>query len=183
MFTFPARLAGLVLVVWSFAVGAANWGQFDFDFDSEKTWTELQTQLPKYPRDEDLVEFSVSPTNANKFFIDEKSISVGPDGVVRYTLVVKAPGGAVNISFEGIRCEKRTVRTYALGKTNGTWSKARDAQWRDIVFKDYNRQHHVLYDDFFCPRNIMISQPQEAITALKYHGMHPRAATDPSASF
>ncbi len=160
-----------------------NWGQFEYDFDNEKPWLELQTQMPGYPKNDDLLAFMVSPVNTNKFYIDAKSINVGSDGVVRYTLVIKTAGGAVNVSFEGIRCDKRMVKQYAYAGTNGVWSKVRDPKWSDIVFKEYNRQHHVLYDDFFCPRNIIIKTADEAVNALKYHGMHPRASMDPSAAY
>lgn len=154
---------------------AVNWGQFEHDFDNEKPWLELQTQLPSYPRNENLLAFFVNATNDNRFFVDAKSINVGTDGVIRYTLVIKASGGAVNVAFEGIRCDKRMVKKYAYAGTDGAWAKTRDPKWNDIVYKDYNRQHHVLYDDFFCPRDIIIAKPEEAISAFKYRGIHPRA--------
>ena len=184
MFTNKAGFIYLLCFLCGPVFGqSANWGQFEYDFDNEKPWLELQAQLPSYPQNDNLLAFSVSPVNTNKFFIDAKSINVGADGVVRYTLVIKAAGGAVNTTFEGIRCDKRMVKQYAYAGTNGVWVKARDPKWNDIVFKEYNRQHHVLYDDFFCPRNIIISTAGEAIHALKYHGMHPRASMDPSAAY
>lgn len=152
----------------------AEWGQFDFDFDSEKPWTEIEAQLPAYPKSEELLPFFVSAATDNRFFVDGKSISVGDDGVVRYTLLVKSPEGAVNVTFEGMRCDSTESKIYAVGRADGTWSKARFSKWEAIEYKNRNRQYHMLYDDFFCPAGIIIVSPEEAVKALK-RGSHPRA--------
>jgi hypothetical protein len=152
----------------------AGWGEFEFDFDTEKPWVELQAQLPAYPKLDDALPFFVSASTDNKFFIDPVSISVGEDGVVRYTLIVKSPEGALNISFEGMRCNSHETKLYAFGHPDGTWSRNRFARWSPIRYQDRNRQHHVLYDDFFCPGGIIVGDQKEAISALK-RGIHPRA--------
>lgn len=173
----------LCLLSWPVLGQSVNWGQFESGFDNEKPWLELQTQLPSYPLNKNLLEFEASSVNANKFFIDAKSVNIGADGVVRYTLVIKTAGGAVNITYEGIRCDKRMVKRYAYAGADGVWVKARDPSWSDIVLKEYNRHHQVLYDDFFCPRDIIINTAGEAINALKYHGRHSSTYTDPSAAY
>lgn len=152
----------------------AGWGDFDIEFDNEKPWVELQAQIPAYPKQEEALPFFVSSATDNKFFIDPKSISVDADDVVRYTLIVKSPEGAVNITFEGIRCRSQEVKLYAFGKADGSWSRNRYAKWSPIAYKDRNRQHHMLYDDFFCPGGISAKDANEAIFALK-RGIHPRA--------
>ena len=145
----------------------AGWGEFEYEFDNEKPWQELQTQLPPYPQDENLLPFFVSAATDNRFFIDRPSISVAEDGVVRYTLLVKSSTGATTVSFEGIRCSSHEKKIYALGRNDGVWSRARTSKWEEIEFKDRNRQHHMLYDDFFCPNGIIIRNPDAAIKALK----------------
>ncbi len=163
-----------LFLLFAFPIAAAAaWGDFDYEFDNEKPWTELQAQLPPYPKDGNLLPFYVSAATDNRFFIDAPSISVGEDGVVRYTLVAKSANGAVNISFEGIRCNAEENKVYAFARDDKTWSKARDARWKPILYQDRNRQQHVLYDDFFCPRGIIAGTPQEAINALK-QGFNPR---------
>ena len=77
---------------------------FDSDFDSGKSWAELQAQLPAYPKAENLLPFDAGPASNNLHYIDAPSIVVGEDGIVRYTLVIKSPTGAVNVSYEGMRC-------------------------------------------------------------------------------
>lgn len=132
---------------------AAQWKDWDYELDQEKKpWEELQTQLPAYPKPENLLKFDAGSTNINNYFVDAASLSVGEDKVVRYTLVVKSGGGATNVSFEGIRCDKAQLRVYALVHPNSAWSRARDASWREIVPREINGHHYVLLRDFMCTR-------------------------------
>jgi hypothetical protein len=125
--------------------------QFEEDFDdSGKTWQEIAVQMPATPSSENLIPFYVSPTATQNFAIDEKSLSVGKDGVIRYTMVATSPAGARNISYEGIRCETFEKKSYAFARTDGSWARSRRDQWEPIVRKAANRQHGVLAIDFFC---------------------------------
>lgn len=162
----------LALPLTASAQWGKEWGKFEYDFDDEKPWAEVEAQLPPYPKQENLLPFFVSATTVNKFFVDAASISAGEDGVVRYSLVIKSPAGAENVSFEGVRCASRERKLYAFGRKEGAWSKARLAKWEPINYKERNRQHHMLYDDFFCPDGIIVKNPQEAIDLLK-NGYRP----------
>ena len=138
-----------VLSVLAAPQAAAIW-PFASNDDENAGWVELDAVTPAYPKPADLVEFSVSGATSNRFLIDVSTISIGNDGVVRYVLVVRSAGGAENVSFEGIRCATREQKSYAFGQRNATWSPAREPQWRFIEMKDINRQHVVLFADFFC---------------------------------
>ena len=130
---------------------AAEWGRFESDFDDEKKpWAEIEAQLPAYPREENLLRFDAGSATANRFYIDASSLTVGPDGVVRYSLLIRASGGASNVSFEGIRCETREQKLYAVGRSDGKWTRARNPAWRAIEYKELNRHHGVLFAEFFC---------------------------------
>lgn len=146
---------------------SAEWGKFEYEFEQEKPWAEIEAQLPAYPKEENLLPLYVSAATDNKFFVDSASISTGDDGVVRYTLIVKSSSGAANVSFEGMRCASHERKLYAFGRKEGSWSRARAAKWEPISYKDRNRQHHVLYDDFFCPEGLIVKNPQEAVDLLK----------------
>ena len=50
---------------------------FDSDFDGDKSWTELQAQLPAYPKAENLLPFDAGPASNNLHYIDAPSIVVG----------------------------------------------------------------------------------------------------------
>jgi len=162
-----SKIAGLALLIFPLLANCAEWGKFDYEFDNEKPWLEMQHQLPAFPKEENLLPFYVSATTDNLFFVDSASISVGEDGVVRYTLLVKSSQGATNLSFEGVRCTTHEKKVYAFGRADGTWAKARVSKWEGISYQDRNRQHHVLYDDFFCSGGIIAANPEQAISSFK----------------
>jgi len=129
----------------------AQWKDWDYELDREKKpWEEMQTKLPPFPKPENLRKFDIGSNTANSYFVDEPSVSVGDDGVVRYTLMIKAGGGATNVSFEGIRCDSRQVRVYAFGHPGDQWSRARNPGWRDIQPREINGYHYALHRDYFC---------------------------------
>lgn len=144
----------------------------------EKPWEEQKLQMPPYPKDEALVKIQVSGATSFEFFIDLTSVSVGSDGVIRYTLLARSDSGAKNVSFEGIKCNGRESKLYAFGRPDGTWSQARNPKWVRISGFQANRQHATLADEFFCPGRMIVSNTKEALEALR-HGGHPRASTSP----
>jgi hypothetical protein len=160
----PALLLMLPLTVY------AEWGQFDYEFEADKPWVELSAQLPPTPKAENLVEFNVSSATRNRHFVDTASISVGEDKVVRYTVVIEAVGGARNVAFEGLRCATGERRLYAYGQPDGTWSKARNAQWEGIKFRSLLSYHKALYEDYFCPDGINVRDAKEAVRKLRQAG-------------
>jgi hypothetical protein len=155
-------------------VYAASWTLFDSDFDDEqKPWDELQTQLPAYPDLAKALPFEVSSPRSNRFLIDPKSIVVGDDGVVRYSLIAQSSSGVLNVSYEGMRCETREKKLYAFGRKDGTWSRNKFAKW-EVISQIRNPQDYELFQDFFCPDSIIVRDADEAIFALK-RGINPRA--------
>jgi hypothetical protein len=144
---------------------------FEEDYESKK-WQEMEVQLPAAPRQENLLPFYVSAATQNRFFVDGSTLSVGKDGVVRYVLVILAPEGGRNVTFEGIRCEARERRIYAAGRLDGSWSKARKNEWVRIQDAYANRHHASLFLDYFCPIGNIVHSADEARNALKQGG-HP----------
>ncbi len=138
--------------------------------DEVRTWQEVTVQLPPAPLQENLVSFYVSAATDNHFYIDGTTLMVGADGVVRYVLVVRAPGGASNVSFEGMRCATRERRLYASGRPDGSWVKPRNSDWRRILDVPANRQHAALFLDYFCPAGVIVGDADEARSALRRGG-------------
>ena len=114
-----------------------------------KPWEAQKALMPPHPKDANLLPFYVSPSRPFTFFIDSASVSVGQDGIVRYTVVARSSSGATNVSYEGIRCETYETKTYAFGRLDGTWMQARNQQWTSYS-RYQTDQHLVLADDFFC---------------------------------
>jgi hypothetical protein len=135
------------------ACATLSWAQshFEEDFeDADKPWQEVAVQLPPTPSDANLLPFDVSATATQRFAVDANSISVGEDGVVRYTLVAISPSGARSVSYEGIRCSTFEKKTYAFGHPDGSWSRSRRDQWESIPRNAANRQHATLAQEVFC---------------------------------
>jgi len=84
---------------------------------------EKDVELPPFPKSENLIPFFVSTTTTNKFMIDGESLTLDTDDLIRYTLVISSPSGALNTSYEGIRCSTAERRLYATGRSDQTWAK------------------------------------------------------------
>ncbi len=140
--SFLGGLLGL-----AFASGAVQAQLFS---SPDPHWQELEIEMPPPPEEASLREFQVVAASTNRFFIDESSLSVGEDGVVRYVLVVRAAGGAESVVFEGVRCATAERRIYAMGRADGEWAPARSSDWRRLGGAGYNQASAVLAQDYFC---------------------------------
>jgi hypothetical protein len=168
---FALRLVAIALLGFFMLPPALAEVGEDEDRDT-KRWQEKAVALPAAPLPENLLPFYVSAATDNEFFVDGVSLTVGSDGVVRYTLVIQAAGGAKNISFEGLRCETKERRVYAIGRLDGTWSKSRNEGWQRVRDVPANRHHAALFYDYFCPGGAIVADADEARDALR-RGGHP----------
>lgn len=162
------RLSLAVLGLLGLSAGLARAGSEDGR--EAKKWEEADFQLPVAPVEAGLLGFYVSATTDNRFFVDPASVSVGADGVVRFTLVIVASSGARNVSFEGMRCESRERRAYAFGRPDGTWARSRSGQWGRIREVVANRHYAALFQEYFCPGGVIVGNSAEAISALRRGG-------------
>lgn len=139
----------------------------------EQNRQEDTVALPPYPERANLVEFEVDAGPDFHFLVDATSLSVGSDGIVHYVLVARSPEGVENDSFEGLRCRDGEYKIYATGRSDRTWSKARDPRWRPVE-QSAGSWHRTLADDFFCPQRTPIRTAAEGVDALR-QGRNPRA--------
>jgi hypothetical protein len=132
----------------------------------EYEWKEGKMKLPPYPDDDDLIEFQVDLGNPQfQYFLDEKSLSVGDDQVVRYTLVVRSHTGAENIFHEGLRCGAKQYKTYAYG-TKGKFRERRNPQWRPVKSGGMMPYRSDLLDIYLC-RDSFPRSPEDAVDAIE----------------
>ncbi len=161
------RAAACATLVSLTASGHAQ-SRFEEEFDDEnKPWQEIAIQLPAAPAAENLIPFYVSATATQSFAIDGNSVTVGSDGVVRYTMVTRSGAGASNISYEGIRCESFEKKLYAFGRPDGSWSRSRRDQWEPIMRNAANRQHAALAMEYFCQEKTIAGNAQNIVDRLR----------------
>jgi hypothetical protein len=138
------------------------------DFVEDTTpWVEIAASLPDYPKKENLVPFAVSSATANKFMIDTASLSVGKDGVVRYTVVIESPSGARTVNYEGLRCDTAESKIYAFGQDDGKWAQNKRATWEGIKLRSALSYRKALFEDLFCDVGVPIRDAEEGIRKLK----------------
>lgn len=135
--------------------------------DDSRPWQEVQALLPAYPKQKNLLAFTVSSATANRYAIDAASLSVGTDGVVRYAVVIDSPRGARTVNFEGLRCDSGEYKIYAFGHADNSWSKNQHAKWEPYKLRSLLSYHKSLYEDYFCPNGIQVRNSAEAVRNLK----------------
>ncbi|MBL0285430.1 MAG: CNP1-like family protein [Zoogloea sp.] len=143
-----------------------------FESENKPDWKEGEVRFPPYPAPADLLAFDVSSSATASFFIDARSLSLADDGVVRYTLVVRGAGGAENVSYEGIRCETAERKLYAIGR-GGEWVRSGNVEWARIADNALNRQHAVLFKEYFCRPGEARPVLDQIVRSLRY-GALPR---------
>jgi hypothetical protein len=176
-------MRSLKVVSWFFAVAlpvlsvsALAADGFDDEFE-EKPWAEIEVQLPAFPEKENLIPFRVGVVVDTKYLVDGSSLSVGTDSVVRYTLLVVSPSGAQNISYEGMRCATGERRSYAFGRSDRTWSKARSNQWVRVQGGS-NNPHVSLLTSYFCAVGApSVMTAEDARRVLRSGGQLPFTAS------
>lgn len=142
---------------------------YDGDFD-DKPWVEQQAQLPPFPKAENLLKIPMNTMSAFEVWIDSASIDIGRDGVVRYTFVARSARGGENVSFEGMRCETRERKLYAVGRSDKTWGQVRNATWAG--YGSNPRSHHYeLATEYFCPDYKNVMSLKDALRNLKEGGV------------
>lgn len=137
----------------------------------EGPWKEAEVALPPFPQDSDLIEFQPTGLTRFKFFIDGSSLSVGPDAVIRFSLVIRSPEGARTVSYSGVRCKSREWKDFAYGR--GTrWEPNSDPAWRPIIELNSNNYQYTLASDYFCFGGVFSAGPKGSaktiVRGLKY---------------
>lgn len=95
-------------------------------------WKETEVPAPPAFSTDHLITIDMPSYVSLKFGVDPATLAITPDGIVRYVMVAVNTSGSVNAMFEGIRCAKGEVKTYARTTSNGAWSVIKESQWRDL---------------------------------------------------
>jgi hypothetical protein len=144
---------------------------FTYLFDRKSNWQENKLEgLPALPRaGATVLPFDVSNNTQLKFAIDPASLTVGSDGVVRYTIVIMSPNGARNVNYEGIRCDTYEWRLYAsLNADHDGWDQTVANDWSRIENGTLNAYHSALYQDYFCANKMPVAKASTIVENIRY---------------
>ncbi|WJF89909.1 CNP1-like family protein [Paraburkholderia bonniea] len=144
---------------------------FTYLLDRPSNWVENKLEgLPPLPQANNLQPFNVSQNTRLQFSLDTQSLSVGTDGVVRYTVVITSPAGARNVNYEGIRCDTYSWRLYAgLDADHSGWDQTVANDWTRIENGELNAYHAALYQDYFCASKMPVGSAKQIIENMRYN--------------
>jgi len=136
--------------------------------DEESTWLEKASEAPRSFSVEKLQTFTVSQGSSLTYGIDPDTLTVGEDWVVRYVMVARSASGALNVFYEGIRCQSAEVKTYARWDNNrSTWHTPSNAEWKPLQLSGATRPAMILAREGLCNGNSVNGNPRKMLATLK----------------
>jgi len=175
-YIFQAGILYPVIVVVSLLVFAVradddstalkNWA---YDPAQAEKWKESPIRLPgPPPASSRLLAVPLGPTDTLKLYLDPVSLSRLKDGVARMTLVVETASSARNVFYDGIRCESREYKTYAIGRPDGSWMLIKNPEWKSIPFYPSNAFRHFLMKHYVCSEISSARKPDEIVQVIRF---------------
>jgi hypothetical protein len=139
-------------------------------------WKEMEAPPPPAFELSRLVPFDVSIHSALQFGVDPATITIGPDGVVRYVIVARSSSGTVNAMYEGMRCNTGEVRTYARYNASGGWGRATGNEWRTMFGNPATRHTLMFAKQGGCTGNAAPRSVDEIVRSLRNQDLEKRAS-------
>jgi CNP1-like family len=123
-----APALSLCVAVWAAALPYAQAQLLD-----NPDWKESEAPPPPKFDLNKLLTFEVSPNSALVFGVDPASVTISQsDGLLRYVMVARGPGGASNVMYEALRCSTGEFKTYARLTPEGKWQANPNSQWQSV---------------------------------------------------
>lgn len=155
----PEKLFGLGLLL-AFSASA----QVLVDAD----WQESEAPAPPAFSQNQLIPIEMPRYVSLRLGVDPATLSITPDGIVRYVAVATNANGSISAMYEGIRCVSAEVKTYARAATNGQWASVPDPQWRKLNDNQPSRHALALARQGLCDdRSPSTSSVPAMVKALK----------------
>ena len=167
--TFAPRRLPLRLIALGATISALclSGGLHHAHAQEAETWTEAQTAPPATFSTEHLQAFDVDSGSTLSYGIDPGTLSVGPDGVVRYVLVARSRSGALNVLFQGIRCQTAEVKTYARWDNKASWNTDGKDDWQRLMPRGFTQPAMILAREGICDGRTVNGTAQKILRTLK----------------
>ena len=130
-------------------------------------WQEAQVTAPASFSTEAVTAFVLDAQSSMRLGIDPKTLTVDPDGVVRYVLVAKSSQGALNVLYEGIRCATAEVKVYARWDNVSSWNTSGKAEWEPLAFRGTTRRAMQMARGGVCEGKVPNGTPARILRALQ----------------
>ena len=132
--------------------------------------------IPAYPSEPKLLEFYVSASSPNSYFVDTGALTLAPGSEVQLTIVVRAAAGAETVTYESLRCETGEYRIHAVARPDRSWSRVAEPSWRRIEDGGPNRHRAALATEYLCDGPARVSTVEEILAAMRdpqfrHHGL------------
>lgn len=102
-----------------------------------------------------------------KFGVDPKTISIAPEGIVRYVVVATSSSGTVNAMYEGVRCATGEFRVYARHNPGSGWANTTTADWKSLYAPAPSRHTLAIAKAGICKGNAPNSSVEQIVRDLK----------------
>lgn len=144
----------------------ATLGQAQSPLD-DPDWVESEAPAaPAFDPDR-VLPLDMPPYVSLKFGVDPATLSISPDGIVRYVVVARSDSGSVTAFYEGILCAKGEVKSYARTQSDGQWRMVTKPQWRALNDNQPSRHAWVFARQGACNGSTAASSVADIVRALK----------------
>ena len=159
------RLAALACLAAAslVALPANAWAQSE----DPAAWQESKVTPPSSFNTDAVTPFVLEPQSSMRLGIDPKTLTIDPDGVVRYVLVAKSSQGALNVLYEGIRCASAEVKVYARWDNASSWNTSGNAEWEALSFRGTTRRAMQMARGGVCEGKVPNATPARILRALQ----------------
>lgn len=130
-------------------------------------WQESKVTPPASFSTEAVTPFVLDAKSAMSLGIDPKTLSIDPDGVVRYVLVAKSSQGALNVLYEGIRCDTAEVKVYARWDNTSSWNSSGKENWEPLAFRGATRRAMQMARGGVCDGRVPNGPPARILRTLQ----------------
>lgn len=124
------------------------------------------TDLPAPPEEVFLQPFALEGEARHRYYIDRRSLVIGGDGIVRFSLVIRPQTGRLQSSYAGVHCRAGEWKTYAVITTEGQWRRLSAPAWESIEIKRRDSARGDLYRHYLCLDGMPSGTPEQMLRTL-----------------
>jgi len=130
-------------------------------------WEESKAPAPPTFNATALLPLDMPPFVSLAFGIDPATISITPDGIVRYVVVARSQSGATTAFYEGILCARGEVKRYARSLSDGSWKLEDKPAWRALNDNQPSRHAMVFARQGACEGATAASSVADIVRKMK----------------